>query len=73
MTNQQHEELPNEIRAEWDDEGVFFYQAYSDAIADWALENQRFGGPHFKTKQMTWIKPSFAWMLYRSGYDKNGY
>ena len=54
--------------AEWDDEGVYFYQAFNDAIADWALEHQRFGGPDFKPTRMTWIKPSFAWMLYRSGY-----
>merc|ERR1712194_573661 len=36
-----------EFRGEWDAEGVFVYQAYCDEIADWALENQRFGGPHF--------------------------
>merc|ERR1712217_906529 len=43
-------------------------------IADWALENQKFGGPNFNPTRMTWIKPSFAWMLYRAGYghkDKN--
>merc|ERR1719410_2057584 len=28
---------------EWDDEGVFVYQAYSDDIADWALAHQQFG------------------------------
>ena len=53
---------------EWDEEGVFFYQAFKDAIADWALEHQRFGGPEFNATRMTWIKPSFAWVLYRSGY-----
>jgi hypothetical protein len=37
-------------------------------IADYAVDNQRFGGPHFKPVRMTWIKPSFAWVLYRSGY-----
>lgn len=56
------------FRAEYDDLGVYFYQAYREEIADYALEHQRFGGPHFKTERMTWIKPSFAWMLYRSGY-----
>lgn len=54
--------------SEWDDEGVFVYQAYCDEIADWALDNQRFGGPRFCPKRMTWIKPSFGWVLYRSGY-----
>ena len=56
------------FNAEWDAEGVYVYQAFKDEIADWALENQRFGGPHFNPKRMTWIKPSFAWVLYRSGY-----
>lgn len=56
------------IRGEWDHEGVYVYQAYRDAIADWALEHQRFGGPAWNPTRMTWIKPSFAWMLYRSGY-----
>jgi hypothetical protein len=40
------------VEAEYDDEGVFFYQAFNGAIADWALANQRFGGPHFSTSRM---------------------
>eukprot|EP00049_Salpingoeca_infusionum_P018739 m.358583 g.358583 ORF g.358583 m.358583 type:complete len:238 (-) comp18190_c0_seq1:1421-2134(-) len=56
------------ILAEWDEEGVIVYQAYCREIADYALEHQRLGGPAFKTQRMTWIKPSFGWMLYRSGY-----
>lgn len=56
------------FRGEWDDEGVYVYQAYNSAIADWALEHQSFGGPAWKPARMTWIKPSFAWMLYRCGY-----
>merc|ERR1712046_395585 len=38
------------------------------------MRNQGFGGPEFNPVRMTWIKPSFAWMLYRAGYghkDKN--
>jgi|Transcript_45996 hypothetical protein len=64
----------NTFLGEWDEEGVYFYQAFNDRIADWALENQRFGGPDFNPVRMTWIKPSFAWVLYRAGYghkDKN--
>lgn len=56
------------FRGEWDAQGVYVYQAYKPEIADWALENQKFGGPSWKPTRMTWIKPSFAWMLYRSGY-----
>jgi hypothetical protein len=56
------------FNGEWDAEGVFVYQAFCDEIADWALTNQRFGGPCFQMTRMTWIKPSFGWVLYRSGY-----
>jgi len=55
---------------EWDEEGVYFYQAYNHEIANWAVEHQRFGGPLFNPTRMTWIKPSFAWMLYRCGYGE---
>ncbi|KAK3261636.1 hypothetical protein CYMTET_29462 [Cymbomonas tetramitiformis] len=58
------------LSAEWDEDGVYFYQAFNDQIADWAIENQRFGGPGFNPTRMTWIKPSFAWMLYRAGYGR---
>ena len=57
-----------EIRAEWDEEGVWVYQAYNDTIAEWSLKHNQLGGPGFNPTRMTWIKPSFAWMLYRSGY-----
>ena len=32
------------------------------------MEHETLGGPDFSTTRMTWIKPSLAWMLYRSGY-----
>ena len=37
-----------DIEADWDDEGIFVYQAYNQEIADWALQHQRLGGPAFK-------------------------
>jgi len=58
------------FHGDWDDEGVFVYQAYNDSIADWAITHQQLGGPDFKPVRMTWIKPSFAWVLYRSGYGR---
>ena len=64
----QNQENVQIFEAEWDEEGVYFYQAYNDEIANWAIENQKFGGPKFSQTRMTWIKPSFAWVLYRSGY-----
>ncbi len=58
------------FNADWDAEGVYFYQAYCDEIADHAIAHQRFGGKRWNPTRMTWIKPSFAWMLYRCGYAK---
>lgn len=46
---------------------VRVYQAYSHAIADAALAAGRFVAP-FKRGRMTWIKPSFLWMMYRCGW-----
>jgi hypothetical protein len=54
--------------AQFDEEGVFVYQAFNEKIADWAIAHQSLGGPDFNTARMTWIKPSFAWVLYRSSY-----
>lgn len=56
------------FNAEWDETGVYVYQAFNDQIADYAVEHQTLGGPAFKPLRMTWVKPSFAWVLYRSGY-----
>jgi hypothetical protein len=44
------------------------YQAYSPDIAQKALETGKFVSPPFKMERMTWIKPSFLWMMYRSGW-----
>lgn len=56
-----------EIRASFDDQTITVYQAYSPAIADAAVAAGRFVPP-FKRDRMTWIKPSFLWMMYRSGW-----
>ncbi len=58
-----------QVRAEFTDEMITVYQAYSDAIADAALAAQRFVTP-FKLDRMTWIKPSFLWMMSRSGWGR---
>lgn len=57
-----------QIRAVYDDRTIRVYQAFSNAIADSALEHQTFVSPPFKMERMTWIKPSFLWMMYRSGW-----
>ncbi len=56
-----------QIRARYDDSTVRVYQAYSAEIALPALAAGRFVPP-FKVERMTWIKPSFLWMMYRSGW-----
>lgn len=57
-----------QIRAVYDDKTIRIYQAYSDTIADSALRHQTFVSPPFKMERMTWIKPSFLWMMYRAGW-----
>ncbi|MCM1958690.1 DUF4291 domain-containing protein [Acinetobacter modestus] len=57
-----------QIRAVYNEQTIRVYQAYSDAIANVALLNQTFVSPPFKMERMTWIKPSFLWMMYRAGW-----
>lgn len=56
-----------EIRAVYDEKTIRVYQAYCSAIADEAIRLGTFGS-RFKFTRMTWIKPSFLWMMYRSGW-----
>ena len=55
------------IRAVYSKETVRVYQAYSREIAEEAVRQGTFG-PSFKMDRMTWIKPSFLWMMYRCGW-----
>ncbi|MFC5268523.1 DUF4291 domain-containing protein [Kribbella qitaiheensis] len=57
-----------QVRAVFDDATITVYQAYSAAIAIPAAANNSFNGTPFKLDRMTWIKPSFLWMMYRSGW-----
>ncbi len=57
-----------EICALYNDKTIRVYQAYPDIIADSAIANGTFVSPPFKMKRMTWIKPSFLWMMYRAGW-----
>lgn len=66
MSGSDHPPL-RQVRAEFDDITVTVYQAYSEQIADAALEAGTFVPP-FRFTRMTWIKPSFLWMMYRSGW-----
>ncbi len=53
------------IRAVYDENTITVYQAYRKEIANPAVKYQKFVSP-FKMTRMTWIKPSFLWMMYRS-------
>lgn len=53
------------ILAQFDGDTVVVYQAYRPAIAHFAAEHGYFGG-EFSLNRMSWIKPNFLWMMYRS-------
>ncbi len=63
--------LPQEgnfILGQQHNDNIIVYQAFNDRIADYAVANQKFGGPDYSISRMTWIKPNFLWMMYRSGW-----
>lgn len=55
------------ILAQFDDESVVVYQAYRSEIGHFAAKNGYFGGA-FSLDRMSWIKPNFLWMMFRSGW-----
>ena len=59
--------MSNEIRALYSKDTIRVYQAYNKIIASEAVMNGTFGN-NFKMDRMTWIKPSFLWMMYRCGW-----
>ncbi|GAP92151.1 putative ATP-dependent RNA helicase DHX8 [Rosellinia necatrix] len=65
----------HQIRAYYDEETITVYQAYNSEIASAATQQQKLhASPQFRLSRMTWIKPSWCWMMYRAGYsykDKN--
>ncbi|MGW0564335.1 DUF4291 domain-containing protein [Streptomyces sp. NPDC003016] len=56
-----------EIRALHTETTVTVYQAYAPAIGVPAARDGRFPAA-WKRDRMTWIKPSFLWMMYRCGW-----
>jgi len=59
----------HEIRADFDRHTIVVYQAYRDAIANAALVAGKFVQP-FSFGRMTWIKPSFLWLMERSNWGR---
>lgn len=56
-----------QVRALYDTHTITIYQAYNNAIADAALEAGTFVAP-FSFHRMSWIKPSFLWLMERSNW-----
>ncbi|MGW6057548.1 DUF4291 domain-containing protein [Streptomyces sp. NPDC055189] len=57
----------HQIRALHTESTVTVYQAYAPGIAGPAARTGRFPDA-WKRDRMTWIKPSFLWMMYRCGW-----
>lgn len=55
------------ILAQYDEASVVVYQAYRPAIGRFAARRGYFGGG-FSLERMSWVKPNFLWMMYRSGW-----
>ena len=61
-------EVPKyQIRATYTEDTITVYQAYRPAIGLPAARDNRFPEV-WQRNRMTWIKPSFLWMMYRCGW-----
>ena len=72
---EQTQRLPVDGRhviGQFDDDTIVVYQAYKPAIGHFAAEHGYFGGPEYSFSRMSWIKPSFLWMMYRCGWGRKG-
>jgi hypothetical protein len=61
------EEPQRGIRAVHSESTITVYQAYSPEIGLAAVREGRFPAA-WKRDRMTWVKPSFLWMMYRCGW-----
>jgi hypothetical protein len=67
----QQERLPKKgksIIGNFTENSIIVYQAFNNQISNYAIDNQNFGGDYYSFSRMTWIKPGFMWMMYRSGW-----
>jgi len=55
------------IIGQFDSQSIIVYQAFKPSIAKYLLSNGSFR-QDFNLNRMTWIKTSFLWMMYRSGW-----
>lgn len=56
------------ILAQFDSDSVVVYQAFKPDIGRFAVEHGFLGGNSFALSRMSWIKPNFLWMMFRSGW-----
>eukprot|EP00184_Porphyridium_aerugineum_P001469 CAMPEP_0184706090 /NCGR_PEP_ID=MMETSP0313-20130426/36533_1 /TAXON_ID=2792 /ORGANISM="Porphyridium aerugineum, Strain SAG 1380-2" /LENGTH=198 /DNA_ID=CAMNT_0027167625 /DNA_START=46 /DNA_END=642 /DNA_ORIENTATION=+ len=57
------------ILAQYDETGIWVYQAFNPTIGSYAVQHQKFlGCDVYSQERMTWIKTNFLWMQYRSGW-----
>eukprot|EP00048_Salpingoeca_helianthica_P017941 m.239818 g.239818 ORF g.239818 m.239818 type:complete len:271 (-) comp22832_c0_seq1:35-847(-) len=56
------------VLASHTEDTIVLYQAYNDKIADYAVRHGVLSGPDFSLTRMSWAKPNFLWMMYRSGW-----
>ena len=55
------------ILAHHDAETIVVYQAYRPSIGEYTIRHRAFV-EGFSYARMSWIKPNFLWMMYRSGW-----
>ena len=60
-------DMGRHILAHHDADTIVVYQAYQPSIGEYAIEHGTFGRD-FSYNRMSWIKPNFLWMMYRSGW-----
>lgn len=61
------QEPQRRIRAAYTADTITVYQAYAPEIGQAAAREGRFPAA-WKRDRMTWVKPSFLWMMYRCGW-----
>jgi hypothetical protein len=70
MTTSTTQKTPyRQVRALYDTDTITVYQAYNTSIAEAAVREQKLDASPLFRSRMTWIKPSWAWMMYRAGYS----
>lgn len=67
VSEPQHQRPAHRIRALYTASTVTVYQAYAPRLGVPAARDGRFPAA-WKRDRMTWIKPSFLWMMYRCGW-----